>query len=144
MAVNTIRIPRPPAVVFGVLADPDTYGRWVVGATDIRDADATWPAPGSMFHHTQGSPLVGLKDTTAVLSAAPPTRLVLQVRARPLLVAETTFDLVEDGDGTRLTMTEWPTAGWLARIYRPRLDRLVHARNAISLRRLGEIAEERD
>jgi hypothetical protein len=40
-------------------------------------------------------------------------------------------------------MTEWPTGGWLARIYRPRLDALIRLRNDVSLRRLGQMAEER-
>ncbi len=143
MAVNTLRIPRPPAVVFGVLSDPGSYERWVVGAADIRDATPGWPAPGSSFHHTQGISFVGLKDSTTVLEADPPRLLVLEVRARPVVIANVKLELAEDDGGTQVTMTEWPTGGWLAQIYRPRLDTLIRARNDISLRRLGEMAEER-
>ena len=40
MARNEIFIGAPPAAVFGVLADPRSYGEWVVGSREIRAADA--------------------------------------------------------------------------------------------------------
>jgi uncharacterized protein YndB with AHSA1/START domain len=141
MPVNTIEVQRPPEQVFAVLADPGTYEDWVVGAADIRDADPDWPATGSTFHHTQGVPFVGIKDSTSVRAVEPPRRLVLVVRVRPLLVAEVTLDLSGDDGVTTVTMTERPLEGWIARIYNRWLDRLVEVRNAVSLRRLKRIAE---
>src|SRR3712207_9033137 len=88
MPVNTIDAKCPPETVFAVLSDPESYGYWVVGAADIRDADPGWPAPGTKFHHTQGIRGVGLKDTTSAVEVDPPRRIVLEVRARPLLIAE--------------------------------------------------------
>ena len=47
-------MPVPPEAVWDVLAEPGSYGYWVVGSKAIRDADPDWPAPGSKFHHTIG------------------------------------------------------------------------------------------
>ena len=143
MPVNTIDANCSPEAAFAVLSDPESYGHWVVGAADIRDADPSWPAPGTRFHHTQGVRWLGLKDTTSVIDAQPPRRLVLEVRARPLLIAEVAIALAPSGNGggTTTTMTERPLAGLVARIYRPQIDRLVAMRNAVSLRRLKALCE---
>src|SRR5919107_344020 len=121
MPVNSIQARCTPEAAFAVLSDPDSYGHWVVGAADIRDADPAWPAPGTKFHHTQGVRWLGLKDTTSVLDAEPPHRLVLEVRARPLLIAEVAIGLAPsaNGGGTTITMTERPLEGLVARIDRP-------------------------
>ncbi len=115
-AVNRIHVTAPPRDVFATLSVPGLYADWVVGASDIRDADAAWPAAGTRFHHTQGVPHVGLKDTTEVLESDEPRRLVLEVRARPIVVARVTLDLVAEAEGTKLTMTESPIGGWLRRV----------------------------
>ncbi len=143
MSVNQIDLPISPEALWSVLSDPESYGHWVVGAADIRDADATWPAPGATFHHTQGIRGVGLKDSTTVLEAQAPRRLVLEVRARPVVIAKVTLDLAPNAGGTHVTMTEWPIGGWLAKIYRPRMDGMITARNDVSLKRLARLAERR-
>jgi uncharacterized protein YndB with AHSA1/START domain len=142
-AINTVHIAASPSAVFATLSLPDLYVDWVVGASDIRDADSTWPAPGTQFHHTQGVPHVGLKDTTEVLEADPPRRLVLEVRARPIVVARVTLDLVGGADRTTVTMTESPIGGWLARVDGRVLDRLIALRNTEALRRLKRLCERR-
>jgi hypothetical protein len=47
-------MPVPPDCVWTHFADADGYRYWVVGSKLIRDADASWPEPGSKFHHTVG------------------------------------------------------------------------------------------
>jgi uncharacterized protein YndB with AHSA1/START domain len=143
VSVNQTSIAASTVDVFAVLSVADHYAHWVVGASDIRDVDAGWPATGTRFHHTQGVPHVGLKDTTEVLEADAPHRLVLEVRARPLLVARVTLQLVAEPAGTRLTMTEVPIGGWLKRLDGRLLDRLIHARNRVALRRLRRLCERR-
>jgi len=145
MPVNTIDVRCAPDAVFAVLSDPESYGHWVVGAADIRDADPGWPAPGTKFHHTQGIRGVGLKDTTSAVEVDPPRRIVLEVRARPLLIAEVAIAIAPNGNGggTRVTMTERPLSGLIARIYNRAIDRLVAVRNDVSLRRLKELCERR-
>ena len=143
MPITTMDFQCSPEAAFAVLSDPESYGHWVVGAADIRDADPAWPAPGSRFHHTQGVRFLGLKDTTSVVDAEPPRRLVLEVRARPLLIAEVTLELTPNGSGTRATMSERPLSGLIARIYNPAIDRAIAARNVVSMQRLKRLCESR-
>ena len=142
-AVNETTVAAPPEKVFEVLGDASTYETWVVGAADIRDADAGFPAPGTTFHHTQGIPGLGLKDSTTALKTEPARHLQLEVRARPLVVAKVTFDLRPAGAGTHVTMTEETVAGWLAKVPARVVDRLIHLRNIETLRRLKRMSEAR-
>ncbi len=127
--------------VFEVLSDPYTYADWVVGSSEIRDADASWPAVGSRFHHSVGIWPVRLKDNTKSVGVDPPRRLKMHARARPLGTASVELVLESEADGTHVTMHE--TAGdalsYLA--INPLTDWLVHLRNVESLRRLKRIAE---
>jgi uncharacterized protein YndB with AHSA1/START domain len=120
-------LPVPPERVFAVLADPETYACWVVGSHSIRSADATWPAPGSKLHHRVGVGPFTLNDSTEVLEADPPRRLVLQARARPL-------------GSARVAMEEGPGDLFSRLLHNPLADRLLGRRNDESLRRLGELA----
>jgi uncharacterized protein YndB with AHSA1/START domain len=61
----------PPEQVFAVLADPAAYADWVVGSDTIRDADPTWPAVGSKFHHRVGIGLLKVNDHTEVVEVDP-------------------------------------------------------------------------
>lgn len=144
MARNEITVEASLRDTFAVLADPWSYGDWVVGAREIRDAEAAFPEPGSVFHHTQGAGPIGLKDSTSVIDAHPPGWLLLEVRVRPWLVAEVEFRLrSEDGAGTHVVMEERPIGGLLGRYPNPLLDVLVRVRNAETLRRLKRRAEGR-
>ena len=141
MARNEIFVDRAPEAVFDVLADPFSYEHWVVGSSDIRDVEGDWPDVGATFHHTQFVPRVGLKDTTSVLESEPPRRLLLCVRARPMVVGEVELILEPDGSGTRVTMIETPVGGLAGPIHNPVFDAGLRLRNAESLRRLGKLAE---
>ncbi len=141
MSVNHIEVLRPRAAVFAVLSDPFSFEDWVVGASQIRDVDGPWPAPGSLFHHTQGLPKVGLKDTTSVVQSTPPERLLLEVRARPVIVARVEIVLHEIGERTHVQLAERPVGGFLARLDGRALDRLLKLRNAETLRRLKRLCE---
>ena len=127
--------------VFAVLADPRSYGDWVVGSDTIRDADPAWPAAGSRFHHRVGVGPLKLDDHTEVLEVDPPSKLVLHARARPLGTAKVSLLLAPHGDATHVTMRE-EAGDPLSRLaINPLTDRLVHHRNVESLRRLKRIAE---
>jgi hypothetical protein len=129
--------------VFAVVADPRTYPHWLLGARDIRSLDPTWPAPGSGFRHKVG--LIGplkIPDRSTVVEVDPPHRLVLEVRARPLLRARVAFDLAPGGtssgrERTLLAMTEEPVRAyrWVA----PLLEPLIAARNRRSLGHLADL-----
>jgi uncharacterized protein YndB with AHSA1/START domain len=142
MASNHVYVDASPEAVWAVLADARSYAHWVVGSSQTRRVDGRWPARGSVFHHTQGVGPLGLKDTTAVIEAHKPTRLVLEVRIRPLLVARVELALAAHGSGTWLTIRETPFGGLLGRFAGPALEPLLAVRNAESLRRLRRQAEQ--
>ena len=99
-----------------MLADPRLYGNWVVGASTTRAVDGDWPAVGSVLHHTQ---MLVLHDTTEMLESEPLRRVVLEARARPLVVAHVSVTLEPEDGGTRVVLEEWPTGGLAAAV--PRL-----------------------
>ncbi len=143
MSFNSRHFDQEPDEVFAVLADPNSYGDWVVGSSQIHGVDGNWPTPGSTFHHTQGLPWIGPKDTTTVLEAQPPRRLLLRVRIRPWVVAEVELTLRADGGGTTVTMRETPKSGLVGRLHNPVIDLTLKLRNAESLRRLERLARKR-
>lgn len=143
MAENEITVSRTPEQVFAVLADPYCYEHWVVGSSETRDVEGAWPAVGATFHHTQFLPKVGIKDTTTVLECEPPSRILLCVRARPMVVAKVEVQLRAIAEETSVTMFERPVGGVIAPIYNPVFDLALRLRNTESLRRLKRLAESR-
>jgi len=144
MSINETFVRADPDTVFDVLADPAAYPKWVVGETKSRAWDPDWPEPGATLHHTQGIFGIGLADTTSVLASKRPRQLVLEVRARPVMVGQVELRLRRTpGGGTRVTMLEHPTGGLLKPFMNPLLDAAYHLRNMESLRRLRALAEER-
>lgn len=141
MATNERVIRAPVEKVFTVLADPESYAHWVVGANEIRSYDAAWPKTGTTFHHTQGKWPLTVKDTSSVLEVEQDRRLVLEVRTRPFVVARVALELTPEGDGTRVRMTEFPTGGLLKPVHNPVFDLLTHLRNSLGLDRLARLAE---
>lgn len=144
MSVNRTRIDATPEQVWAVLADADNYARWVVGARDIRDADETFPAVGTKFHHTQGLGPIDLRDSSEVLVSEPPHHLKLHVMARPMLRAHVDLVLTPDGDATTVEMHEKPVSPVQRLLHNPLTDLVLRGRNVESLRRLKALAEGRE
>ncbi|HEX7289910.1 MAG TPA: SRPBCC domain-containing protein [Conexibacter sp.] len=140
MATNERFMPVPPEAVWDALADAGGYGYWVVGSSEIRDADAHWPQPGSRFHHTVGVGPLKISDHTEALEARRPSLLRIRAKARPLGTAKVTLELTPQDGGTRVRMTENPdgVTSWLT--LNPLLQLLTRGRNAESLMRLEELA----
>jgi len=128
---------HPPETVYTALTTPETYPFWLVGCQAIRAVDPDWPAVGTAFHHRVG--LVGavtVADSTKVLEAEAPRRLVLEVRARPLGRGRVSFVLEPDGDGgTTLVLEEVPIGG-LGPL-QPLIDPVTERRNQRSMTRLA-------
>ena len=142
MATVTSTLDAPPAAVWAVLATPETYAEWVVGARRIRDADVSWPKPGASLYHEVGVLPFTLRDATSVLESDPERRLVLQARARPLGVARVVIDLEDAGGGrTLVRMGEWVDEPSLLRLAQPFLDPLIAARNRKALDRLEDLVQ---
>ncbi len=143
MAVSETYIAAPPEKVFDVLSDPDSYGDWVVGSKEVRDADPGWPAPGTRFHHTVGFGPLTLEDHTVCKRCERPTMIELQAKSRPLGTARVRLDLQPEGRGTRLRMREDAGDALTAFVFNPITHLLVRGRNEESLRRLAELAVRR-
>lgn len=144
MAVNETHIQAPPERVFAVLADWRSYGYWVVGSRTIRGSDPGFPAAGTRFHHQVGIGPLHLNDHTQVLEVDQPRKLIMKAKARPLGTAIVDIELRDDGEGgTHVTFREDPGDALSAFVFQPITHLLVRGRNAESLRRLKELAEER-
>ena len=143
MALVHEHLDQPPTAVFALLSDAWRYAEWVVGAKRIRGVDATWPQPGSRFHHRVGFGPFTIEDSTVVEAYNPPNRLVLRARARPAGVARVTITLVPTRDGgTDVEMEEHPIGGPARWIHNPLLDALIAVRNRKSLARLCRLVAQ--
>lgn len=118
--------PVAPDEVWRVLADPWSWSAWVGGARRIRDADPTWPQPGSRLFHRWGPRPLAVRDHTTVLAADPPRRLVVTARARPWGAVRAELRLAAAGAGTELTLREDAASGIVT--WFPRLGHAVQQR----------------
>jgi uncharacterized protein YndB with AHSA1/START domain len=140
MSRTVALIPASPERIWAVLADPGSYGYWVVGSDTIRDADGGWPQPGTKIHHRVGAGPFKLNDDTQVVEAQAPRHLVLHARARPFGTARVELELSPEGTSTRVVMIEEPDDRVSRLLHNPLADRLLHRRNETALRRLNELA----
>ena len=143
MATNERFMPVTPPAIWDALADPDTYGFWVVGSKRIRDADPAWPAPGSRFHHTIGVGPFTVNDHTRSLEARAPRLLRMRAKGRPLGTACVTLELTPQDGGTLVRMTETPDGPTAILSLNPLVHLFTKARNAESLMRLEQVAMRR-
>lgn len=131
-------IPAPPSAVYDVLADPETYPDWLMGADHMRGVDEEFPKPGSRFQHSvgPGGPLT-VDDETESLEADVDHHLALLVHVG-LFHARVDFDLRRDTDGgTTVSFSERPVG--LAAPLLPFLRPVLKGRNAASLVKLREL-----
>jgi uncharacterized protein YndB with AHSA1/START domain len=134
-----IEVAAPPESVWGVLANPQLYSEWVVGAQEVRDADETWPQVGAKLHHSTGVGPLSVDDETEVLEADEPRRLVLLAKLKALGQFRVTIQVEPSGEGARVTIEEGPVGGLAAAV--PGAGLAADGRNVFSLRRLKALAE---
>jgi hypothetical protein len=143
MSVTIRRLDCTPDELFAVLADPWVYPTWVVGASRLRAADNSYPAPGAKLHHSIGIwPLV-LDDETVVEVWDAPRRVVLTAKTRPAGEERVIIDVKPRGSGCVVRMEEYPVAGPARLIPKPVADALLNIRNRETLRRLEWVARGR-
>jgi uncharacterized protein YndB with AHSA1/START domain len=145
MARAQLAFGASPETVWQVLADPQAYGHWVVGSSEIRGWDPAWPAVGTRFHHRVGVRPLTIADHTEVVEAEAPRLLVLRAKARPLGVARVEMRIEPHPAGSLVTMIEAPDVPFGGRLLLmlPWMVVLLRLRNGESLRRLRKLAEER-
>jgi hypothetical protein len=141
VARNEILVDASVEETFRVLSDARCFGVWVVGSSEIRRADAHWPAPGSAFDHTVGIWPVRIADHTEVVATDAPASLELRAYARPLPPARVTLKLRPEGLATRVVMHEDIEPVPLRIALWPITQISAGLRNAESLRRLKGLAE---
>ena len=141
MSYNSREMAVGAALAFETLTDPTTYPRWLVGAQAIRDVDATWPKPGSRFHHVVGFGPLKIPDHSEVLEIEPGHLLRLKVKARPFVSAVATFTVVGDDRRCVVSVEEEPTMEMFGHVARVVLDPSIHMRNHRSLARLATVLE---
>jgi hypothetical protein len=144
MSRNVRMLRCEPGDVFGVLEDGWLYPSWVVGASRMRDVDATWPQQGSELHHSFGVWPALIDDATVSLEWDPPRRAVLQARGWPVGEARVTIDVKPKPGGRCLVrIEEEAVAGPGRYVPRPLMDLMLHWRNSETLHRLAYLAEGR-
>ena len=99
---------------------------------------------GCRFHHTVGIWPLHFRDQTSVLESVEPNSLVLQAKVRPFGFARIELELSPSAHGTRVAMTEEPSAPFLARISRRLFDPVIFVRNHEALRRLENLVRQVD
>lgn len=132
-----------PDAVWSVLADGWTFSAWVVGASRVRAVTPEWPAVGATVHHSVGSWPAVLNDTTEVLESIPGRRIVLQARTRPVGEARVEIDLIPDGEGTTIRMSEDFVKGPATVVPKQGRDAALKIRNVETTHRLALLAERR-
>jgi uncharacterized protein YndB with AHSA1/START domain len=142
MATNTREMRVGPEQVWAVLADPEKYCEWVVGAKEVRSSEGNWPAKGARFHHTVGIWPLHIRDHTSVVESDRPRRLVLQAKVRPIGFARIQLELSPSPMGTQVAMTEEPSAPYIARVARRLFDPVIYLRNGEALRRLENLVNQ--
>lgn len=143
MSTTSRPISATPEQVWEVLADGWLYPLFVVGASRMRDVDATWPAVGSKLHHSVGTWPLLIDDTTEVLEVDEGHRLALRARAWPAGEAQVEISLQPGNDATVVTIVENAVAGPGALVPKAIQDPQLHLRNIETLRRLAFLVEGR-
>lgn len=138
MSRNTIDVAASPAAVWEVLADPRLYANWVVGASSTRAVEGRWPETGSVLYH---SVALVIRDSTEVLESEPERRLVLEARARPMVVARVEVLIEPSGSGARIELAEEAIGGLGAALPSVLLEPQLFLRNRIAVKRLRSLAE---
>ncbi len=130
-----------PEDVFAVLEDGWLFAVWVVGASRIRDVDATWPKIDAKIHHSVGAWPLLIDDTTSIVDIDPLRSVRLRARAWPAGEADVFIEVEQIPAGCRVTITEDAVKGPGVLVPQPILDVLLNWRNTETLRRLEYLAE---
>jgi uncharacterized protein YndB with AHSA1/START domain len=142
MATVTRRMSVPPQRVYEVLADPECYQHWVVGASEVVESDPGWPAIGTAFEHRVGVWPLRVADHTRVVDSDPPRMIKLAAKARPLGTATVVMEMEPDGSGCIVRMTEGPRDRFTAALFNKFSEPVIRLRNIEALRRLAKLAEQ--
>lgn len=140
MATRNQLIKCHPHRVWRVLANGDSYARWVVGTQKIMHVDAVWPAVDAELRFQAGLGPLHVEDRCVVRICEPERRLELEAVAQAFGTARIAFTLTPWSDYTLVNLNEHPLSGPGSRLYGPISERLLHLRNRRLLLNLAKVA----
>lgn len=143
MRVRHRFVKATPDDVFGVLGDGWLFPSWVVGASRIRDVEASWPAVDSKIHHSFGVWPAVIDDTTSVVAWDAPRHAEFIARGWPIGEAHVTLDVRPRKGGCVVRMDEFASSGPGTLVPEPVMAVAIAVRNREALRRLAWLAEGR-
>ena len=138
---GTESIARSTADVFAFIADVRNDPRWHTDVLEARLLDGAAVAKGSRFEIVT-KPVMGVSGGTVTVSVyEPPSRIVFDVRMGSL-EPTTTFTLVPDPQGCRITRRIDMEPHGLMKVMAPFMDGMMRKRNAGFLANLKRVLEE--
>jgi uncharacterized protein YndB with AHSA1/START domain len=133
-------IARPAAEVFAFIADVRNDPRWHTDVLEARLTGGATVGAGSVFE-IDTKPVMGISGGTVTVSAYdPPRRIVFDVRMGRLQPT-TTFTVVPDGSGCRVTRRIDMEPQGLMRVMAPFMGGMMRSRNAGFLANLRLVLE---
>jgi len=130
----------PAAEAFAFIADVRNDPRWHTDVLEARLIESTTVNEGSTFEITT-KPVMGISGGTVTISGYdPPTRVVFDVRMGKL-EPTTTFMVVPDGQGCRVTRRIDMEPQGLMRVMAPFMGGMMRKRNARFLANLRRVLQ---
>jgi uncharacterized protein YndB with AHSA1/START domain len=137
---HTESIARPAAEVFAFIADVRNDPRWHTDVLEASLIEGTTIDKGSTFR-IKTKPVVGVSGGTVTVSEYdPPSEIVFDVRMGKL-EPTTTFTVLPDGDGCRITRRIDIEPLGLMRVMAPFMGGMMRSRNAGFLANLRRVLE---
>jgi uncharacterized protein YndB with AHSA1/START domain len=137
---GSVTIARPAAEVFAFIADVRNDPRWHTDVLEARLIEGTTVDRGSTFE-IKTKPVIGVSAGTVTVSEYdPPRGIVFDVRMGKL-EPTTTFTVLPDGDGCRITRRIDIEPLGLMRVMAPFMGGMMRSRNAGFLANLRRVLE---
>ncbi|MFD5721551.1 SRPBCC family protein [Streptomyces sp. NPDC127036] len=141
MAVRHRLIRRAPERVWEVLSDPEQYADWVVGTSDAKPDEGSWPQLGaSLRYEIKIGPLT-LHNRTIVRRSEPLSVLELEADSGALGTARIAMELRPWGEDTLIILDEHPLRGAGGFLHNAVVETLQQARSRAMLSRLARLCE---
>lgn len=141
MAVRHQLIHRPPGAVWAVLADPHRYGEWVVGTSESKPLDHSWPEKGARLRYTVRLGPWSAQGTTTVRHQVSGKELELEAAFKSLGTARVFLQLRPWGEETLIVCDEHPLRGLGGTLHNPVSEAALQLRHRGMLARLARLVE---
>ncbi|MCX4446321.1 SRPBCC family protein [Streptomyces sp. NPDC087866] len=141
MAVRHRLVEAAVADVWRVLADPSRYSDWVVGTSDSRPRNGSWPEVGSSLTYALGIGRWSVQGRTVVRRCEAPHVLELEADSGWIGTARIALEIRQWGDDALVTLDEHPLRGPAGKLHNTVVDALIQLRHRSVLARLAQTVE---